>query len=67
MSTVNDKTNNEQPIVAKKRGRKSKKELELAAQQANANGQQPVKAYVIAQDVSSAQEANKKIENLSTL
>ena len=36
MSTVNDKTNNEQPIVAKKRGRKSKKELELAAQQANA-------------------------------
>lgn len=39
--------------------------LTNAAQQNSS--QQPVKAYVIAQDVSSAQEANKKIENLSTL
>ena len=36
MSIVNDKTNTEQPIIAKKRGRKSKKELEIAAQQLNA-------------------------------
>ena len=38
MSTGNDNNNNNnaQPVVAKKRGRKSKKELELAAQKANA-------------------------------
>ncbi len=40
MSTGNDNNNNnnniEQPVVTKKRGRKSKKELELAAQKANA-------------------------------
>jgi hypothetical protein len=35
MSTENN-NNNEQPVVPKKRGRKSKKELELAAQKANA-------------------------------
>ena len=33
MSSGNDTNNNQQPIIAKKRGRKSKKELELAAQQ----------------------------------
>jgi hypothetical protein len=37
-------------------------------QNASASNQPaPVKAFVIAQEVSSAQEANKKIENLSTL
>jgi hypothetical protein len=65
MSTVNDKNNTEQPVVAKKRGRKSKKELEIAAAQKAELEQNNIQVSIEESPTSGSTEENVNIDFLN--
>jgi hypothetical protein len=65
MSTVNDKNNTEQPVVAKKRGRKSKKELEIAAAQKAELEQNNIQVSIEESPTSGTTEENVNIDFLN--